>query len=88
MLGVAGLVEMSEELLTEEHTSTTDFTMPKKVTKFGKAQTDSVITEAWFDTAYPQTPSLWLRSKDGDLVCVPFNRLGLLKKLLRRGRNP
>ena len=74
--------------MSEEHTSTTDFTAPKKVTRFGKAQSSSVIAEAWFDTVTPQTPNLFLRSKDGDLVCVPFDRLGLLKKLLRRGRNP
>jgi hypothetical protein len=79
---------MSEVPLSEDHTSTTDFTAPKKATKFGKTDADSVITEAWFDTINPQEPSLWLRSKDGDLVCVPQNRLGILKKLLRRGRNP
>lgn len=78
----ATLVHMSEE-----YPKPTEF--PKEATKFGKTNSDSVVAEAWFDTVPGRMPYLWLRAKDGDLVCVPApNHLGILKKLLRRGRNP
>lgn len=75
------------EPLTEDHTSTTHFPPPKNATKF-KGRAGATVSAAWFDTINPQTPSLWLQSQDGEQVCVPFSNLGLLKKLLRRGRNP
>lgn len=63
-----------------EHIKTTKF--PVK-----KASADSVIETAWFDDT--QGHILWLRSKDGDLVCVLSGKsMELLKKLIRRGRNP
>ena len=60
-----------------------------KATKFPvkKTSADGVIAEAWFDDT--EGHILWLRSKDGDLVAVPSGKaMELLKKLMRRGRNP
>lgn len=78
---------MSAEPLTDEHVSETPLP-PKKATKLGKTNADSVAVAAWFDDLNPQRMSLWLRAKDGSTVCVPPSQLNTLKKLIRRGRNP
>ncbi len=60
-----------------------------KATKFPvkKTSANGVIKEAWFDDTDGHI--LWIRSKDGDLVAVPSGKaMELLKKLIRRGRNP
>ena len=57
-----------------------------------KSSADGVIAEAWFSTTDRNGSSytvLWLKSKDGDLVAVPHGKaMELLKKLIRRGKNP
>ncbi len=69
-----------EENVVAEHVKATKF--PVKKTSAG-----GVIAEAWFDDI--EGHILWLRSKDGDLVAVPSGKaMELLKKLMRRGRNP
>lgn len=60
-----------------------------KATKFPvkKTSADSVVKAAWFDDVDGHT--LWLQSNDGDLIAVPRGKaMELLKKLIRRGRNP
>lgn len=57
-----------------------------KVTRLPKTNSGAVAVEAWFDELVP--PSLWIRSKDGEHVCIPSTQLDVLKKLIRRGRNP
>ncbi len=69
-----------ETSVVAEHVRATKF--PVK-----KTSADGVIAEAWFDDT--EGHILWLRSKDGDLVAVPSGKaMELLKKLIRRGRNP
>lgn len=73
-------MEQQEASVVAEHVKATKF--PVK-----KTSTDGVIAEAWFDDT--EGHILWLRSKDGDLVAVPSGKaMELLKKLMRRGRNP
>ena len=63
----------------------TDF----KTTEFSKTDADSVLVQAWFDELPPPArPSLWVKAKDGDTVCITADRLEKFKTLLRRGRNP
>ena len=69
-----------EESVVAEHVKTTKFPIKK-------TSADGVIAEAWFDDT--EGHILWLRSQDGDLVAVPSGKaMELLKKLMRRGRNP
>lgn len=58
-----------------------------KSTKFPAARAPSVIAEAWYDDTGKRFPAMWIKSKDGDLVCIPHERMQTLVKLIRRGRN-
>lgn len=75
--------------MSEEYPEPTEFPAPKNATKFG-ARADCVLKEAWFDTMpRAEGPVLFLKAKDGDMVCVPPGKsMEILKKLIRRGRNP
>ena len=59
-----------------------------RLTRFQSARVDAVIVEAWFDEVPNQSASLWLEANDGARVCVPADRMEMLKRLIRRGRNP
>ncbi len=73
-------VAQQEVSVVSEHVKATKFPIKK-------ASADGVIKAAWFDDVDGHT--LWLQSNDGDLIAVPSGKaMELLKKLIRRGRNP